>query len=469
MVHLLHRIVDECNSRQRVLVCAPSNKAVCVAIERFRGSSAPGTWKNHPVVLVGVQDKIDNCSNTSVSSHSLPEVWEPSGWSDSIPNQAAHSASSGLVAVVRDEMNRMWKRSLSLHSESEQRSTTSLQPLGVVSPALLRAVGSVSDPETAPDVLIYTYSQRVGEAVQGIAAAFDTCVEAITNSPPSKQEKRRLMALVLTALNGVTDLYYDLSDTLSTVAPYLFKESIGACHQRVCQGLQKLSEAVEYDALAGKEEVPDAWSALKGHFSEMSSLFFDGYTDNQLTRELLRSAVVVCSTLSSAGCGLMKSSFAQHGFDMLLVDEAGQCLECELAIPFIYEPRQLVLIGDPRQLPATVLSYEAQRLEMGMSTMQRLMYHCDAPFHLLTTQYRMHPDICQFPNDRFYGGELLTDVSVHQRCNLHVDLLDHFSIKAQSVNWLQPYVFVNVSHTESSGGFGGKSKSNIGEAKMIAR
>jgi hypothetical protein len=499
LVHLLHRIVDECSAQQRVLVCAPSNKAVCVAIERFRASSIPGSWKHFPVILVGVQDKIDNCSSTPFSSHSSPDAWEPSAGAESTTQDGREAS---LAVVVRDEMSRMWRRCSSsspLSGTNGIKTTQNLdtkkiiakikpplgssatalppmnveanscsmaqQPLGVVSPALLRAVGSVSDPETAPDVLVYTYSRRVGEAVQGMAAGYGSCVEALAF--PAQGD---LMALGLAALNGITDLYYDLMDTLSTVAPVLFRESVQARHDDICRGLERLSETiVESDTLAGKETMTAVWSDLKATFSDMSSLFLDGYTENQLMREVMRSAVVVCSTLSSAGCGAMKSAFAQHGFDMLVVDEAGQSLESELAIPFIYEPKQLILIGDPRQLPATVLSVEAQRLSMGMSTMQRLMYDCDSPFHLLSTQYRMHPDICQFPNDRFYSGELQTDGSVHQRPSILMDWSHRSSLGARAFHWMQPYTFVNISHTESSGGFGGKSKSNVGEATMIAR
>ena len=50
-----------------------------------------------------------------------------------------------------------------------------------------------------------------------------------------------------------------------------------------------------------------------------------------------------------------------QGYDrerpVLLVDEAAQALEAELIIPINYtEPRSMVLVGDPNQLPATLIS-----------------------------------------------------------------------------------------------------------------
>lgn len=52
---------------------------------------------------------------------------------------------------------------------------------------------------------------------------------------------------------------------------------------------------------------------------------------------------------------------------VLLVDEAAQALEAELIIPISYtEPRSMVLVGDPNQLPATLVSTIAQEAGRGM-------------------------------------------------------------------------------------------------------
>ena len=52
---------------------------------------------------------------------------------------------------------------------------------------------------------------------------------------------------------------------------------------------------------------------------------------------------------------------------VLLVDEAAQALEAELIIPISYaEPRSMVLVGDPNQLPATLISTVAQDAGRGI-------------------------------------------------------------------------------------------------------
>ena len=50
--------------------------------------------------------------------------------------------------------------------------------------------------------------------------------------------------------------------------------------------------------------------------------------------------------------------------------------------------RNLVLVGDPKQLPATIMSTRNQRSGRGQSAMQRLMERCGHPSTLLDTQVR---------------------------------------------------------------------------------
>lgn len=50
-----------------------------------------------------------------------------------------------------------------------------------------------------------------------------------------------------------------------------------------------------------------------------------------------------------------------------------QALEAEVAIAFSLRPKKCLLVGDPMQLPATLLSVESQRNGSGRSLMQRLM------------------------------------------------------------------------------------------------
>lgn len=75
---------------------------------------------------------------------------------------------------------------------------------------------------------------------------------------------------------------------------------------------------------------------------------------------LLEEAKVVCATLSVAGSKEL-STFA-GGFDTVVVDEASQGVELSTLVPLKLNCKRLILVGDPRQLPATVFSKIAMDL-----------------------------------------------------------------------------------------------------------
>ena len=67
--------------------------------------------------------------------------------------------------------------------------------------------------------------------------------------------------------------------------------------------------------------------------------------------------------------------------------------------------RRAVLVGDPQQLPATVLSKAARAGLLERSLFERLQ-KLGHPVTVLSVQYRMHPAIRAFPSDFFYQGRL---------------------------------------------------------------
>lgn len=120
---------------------------------------------------------------------------------------------------------------------------------------------------------------------------------------------------------------------------------------------------------------------------------------------VLNDASIVCTTLSCAGYSMF--SQLDRGFDTVLVDEAAQAVEVSTLIPLKYGCQRVILVGDPNQLPATLFSPTAVANKYDLSLFERLMA-CNHPVHMLSTQYRMHPDISYFPAKTFYDG-ILTD------------------------------------------------------------
>ncbi|XP_047319403.1 probable helicase MAGATAMA 3 [Impatiens glandulifera] len=115
--------------------------------------------------------------------------------------------------------------------------------------------------------------------------------------------------------------------------------------------------------------------------------------------QCLDQAAIVFSTLSTSG------SLLRRKFDVVIIDEAAQAVEPATLIPLATDCKQVFLVGDPVQLPATVLSTVAQNLGYGMSLFKRLQ-QAGYPVTMLKTQYRMHPEIRSFPSKEFYNGEL---------------------------------------------------------------
>ena len=97
---------------------------------------------------------------------------------------------------------------------------------------------------------------------------------------------------------------------------------------------------------------------------------------------------------------------AGRRFHIVVVDEATQANEAAVLIPILRSgAHTCVLVGDPAQLPPTVISRAAVQLGLDVSLFERLQ-GCGLCPLLLSTQYRMHPAIAAFPSAQFYGGRL---------------------------------------------------------------
>jgi len=71
-------------------------------------------------------------------------------------------------------------------------------------------------------------------------------------------------------------------------------------------------------------------------------------------REVLLNADIICSTLSGSG----HETLENLEFDMIVIDEAAQAIELSSLIPLRYGCSKCVMVGDPQQLPPTVISQE---------------------------------------------------------------------------------------------------------------
>ncbi len=132
--------------------------------------------------------------------------------------------------------------------------------------------------------------------------------------------------------------------------------------------------------------------------------------EGEIRDDILDKAKVLCCTCIGSGHDILDG----RKFSQVLIDEATQATEPAALVPLVKGARQVVMVGDHRQLPPTVISKMAEQGGLGRSLFERLVDMGIVP-NLLNTQYRMHPSISEFPNSHFYDGRLEDGVSASER------------------------------------------------------
>ncbi|XP_054168932.1 probable helicase senataxin [Oppia nitens] len=145
------------------------------------------------------------------------------------------------------------------------------------------------------------------------------------------------------------------------------------------------------------------------------------HNKNRIKLEIMDKADIILVTLNSSHSSSIETlyhNYREGTFNCVIVDEASQCSEPELLMPLAYRMTKMILIGDPKQLPATVISKKAHSLRLGRSLFERFFdFFADierkepdhkSPILMLNEQYRMHPQICEFPSQQFYSSLLKT-------------------------------------------------------------
>jgi hypothetical protein len=187
------------------------------------------------------------------------------------------------------------------------------------------------------------------------------------------------------------------------------------------------------------------------------------------------ASLIFCTASSSSNL----HSLDMKPLELLVIDDAAQLKECELAIPLqLPSLRHAILFGDHRQLPAIVnsnvskyslviflrynmripkncfnylflffhfsmdfmvfvfwlLQQVSARAGFGRSLFERLslMGHSK---HFLNMQYTMHPLISSFPNSKFYGNKIMDAPTVRT----------NFLKRYLPGQIFGPYSFINVS------------------------
>ncbi|KAF8472621.1 SEN1 N terminal-domain-containing protein [Kalaharituber pfeilii] len=158
----------------------------------------------------------------------------------------------------------------------------------------------------------------------------------------------------------------------------------------------------------------------------------------KIQQEIMDQAHILCATLSGAGHEMLKGMNVE--FDTVIIDEAAQSIELSALIPLKYGCTKCILVGDPKQLPPTVLSRDAAKYMYEQSLFVRMQMNHPQDIHLLSIQYRMHPEISRFPSQQFYDSELQDGPNMEK----HRQRIWHHS------SIFGPYRFFDIQGQESN-------------------
>jgi ATP-dependent RNA/DNA helicase IGHMBP2 len=215
--------------------------------------------------------------------------------------------------------------------------------------------------------------------------------------------------------------------------------------------LKRLRRERDY---AARRQLRDTVRALRGEINAVEAA---------AVKAVLDGADVILATCAGAD----DADLARREFDLAVIDEAAQALEPACWIP-ILKSNRVVLAGDHRQLPPTIISREAERGGLGVTLFDRLMARGDrSPSRLLSTQYRMHRVIMDYPSRALYEGRLEADAAVAGHLLRDLPGIAHAEADVAAT----PLRFIDTAgcgydeETEAEG----ESKLNAGEADLAAR
>ncbi|CAI6087905.1 unnamed protein product [Clonostachys chloroleuca] len=142
-------------------------------------------------------------------------------------------------------------------------------------------------------------------------------------------------------------------------------------------------------------------------------------------KKLIKQCDAAFTTCIGAGVGLLRREM----FDIVIVDEASQQTEPASLVPLFKGCAKAILVGDHVQLRPTV-NQHALAVDFDISLFERLFLRSiqtdparedvgaetgssvdGLKTLMLDTQYRMHPDICEFSSLEFYNGKLRSGVT----------------------------------------------------------
>ena len=178
-------------------------------------------------------------------------------------------------------------------------------------------------------------------------------------------------------------------------------------------------------------------------------------------KDTLDGCSVTCTTL----IGAASSACAAYHYDVVIIDEAAQAIECACLIPMLLCQRRLVLAGDHHQLGPVVKSEAAAKGGLSRTLMDRITSRADAAslMLMLDQQYRMNDEIMTWTSKEFYDGRLQAPDEVKDR-----RLTQLKGVKATHLT-RAPILFIDTAGCEMHEDEDDSAKSNPSQPSLFAQ
>lgn len=282
------------------------------------------------------------------------------------------------------------------------------------------------------------WSQYLGSKTKVVSIGLDAFVDKLEDG---KVESKRL-------LNGfLYRFFYSIAQSIFQARPELTQFST-VRHNQLRNEFSKLDR--EVISLRGKEcayQISNKKQLVQGGRGNGS---VEQYTECELLNRLIpqtKPRVPIRQILNRAGksiqtlkpCFMMSplavAQYLKHetlSFDLIVMDEASQ-LTPEESIGVIARGKQLIVVGDPKQLPPTNFFNRVSTVSDGDDSFEDLMQESilDAcygkmPERMLQLHYRSrHESLIAYSNANFYKGKLVVFPSPYPRSR-HLGLQYNF-------------------------------------------
>lgn len=302
-------------------------------------------------------------------------------------------------------------------------------------------------------ITYHSFFDRLQTLVRGCCQV----VQKFSKAQAVKVEKNELLYSVQDnkiAMEAIVKIKADILEVAESVARYTI-ESISK------QTIQTRDRVVYLcDHCLGRRFIASVDSGYGVYWVELTNCLdklqvWISKKRESIEETIMKNSTIVFSTLSVSG----RESMLQLALpSVLIVDEAGQSVEAETLIAFQHNPRKVLLVGDTKQLPATVISPAAKTVHYDWSMMHRLADLCEQSTMMLEEQYRMDPSISSWPSKQYYDSRLRDGASIATRA-----ALDNFP------EYMQSYAFYDLPPSKQNKEQAeGMSTKNEHEARYIA-